>query len=232
MLKKQTIKWIGLGLVAALAFGCASTEPKKEGEAKGSNLGPVVKNPKEKLNEERLKAATKGLDFKGGVVTVTVNRTPDRNAALNLVKLADRSYNVDNVWFEAAGKYRDVILADPSYAPAYIGLAKSVMLEGEVKIAEACYRTAVAKDPNNGQARFELGVIVQGLGDNKGAIAVWKELAQRQPTYPGVHTRLAIASHFDQDYKAAWAYLAEADKRKEQVPPQFRDILKEVAPRP
>ena len=63
-------------------------------------------------------------------------------------------------------------------------------------------------------------------------MAVWKDLAKRDPAYPDLYGRMAVVCYYDHDYKSAWANLDEADKRKQNVPPQFRTLLKEVAPRP
>jgi hypothetical protein len=43
---------------------------------------------------------------------------------------------------------------------------------------------------------------------------------------------MAIASYYAQDYASAWRYLDEAERRRQDVPPQFKPLLKEVAPRP
>jgi tetratricopeptide (TPR) repeat protein len=211
---------------------CSPGEPKAADKPKDGGLMPVSQDPREQLDEQRLENATRGLSFNSGVVTVTTTRAADRAKSISASQVAEKSFNVDNTWFKAAGLFRDAILADPSYAVPYEGLARSFLLEGKVNYAEAALKTAVSLDPNFNKARFELGVVRQKQDDNAGAVSIWKELVKRDPAYPDAYARMAVSSYFAQDFKAAWTYLDEADKRKQNVPPQFRDLLKEVAPRP
>ena len=97
---------------------------------------------------------------------------------------------------------------------------------------EAALRTAIEHDPRYGKARFELGALAQKRGDYGEAIQIWKELVKRDPNYPDVFARLSIASYVKGDSKGAWTYLAEADKRRQNVPPQFRSLLKEASKGP
>jgi len=192
---------------------------------------PHIKVAGEGFEEAHLMSATSGLDFTSGVVRVTRHLSGGRARALDDICLAEQALSVENVWFKAAGYFRDAILADPTYAPAYEGLARSVFVEGEWTVAEAALRTAISLDPNLGKARFQLGAVAERRGEYATAIAVWQDLVAREPDYPDVYSRMAIASYFGHDFSSAWSYLVEADKRGENVPSQFRDLLQQVAPR-
>lgn len=224
-----------LALIGGLACGFAFLAKGKTDTAQPSASLPAgtkpVDNPKEKLDEERLDAAMKGLVVARGRLTSTV-RGSNRAAAIKANEAADTSLNKENTWFKAAGLFRDAILLDPTYARPYEGFARSMLLEGNVQLAETALRTAVSLDPAFQQARFELGTVIQMRGDYAGCVDMWSQLVKINPSYPDLYARMAVASYFAQDYKASWTYLGEADKRHQNVPPQFRPLLKEVAPRP
>lgn len=217
---------IGLALI-----GCTKVGPVDKETASGG-LSPSPYELKERLEEERLEAAMKGLSYSSGMVKVIVNRPGDRAKAVKATAFAENNLNVENTWFKAAGHFRDAILADPTYAPAYEGLARALLLESKTDLAASALKTALSLDPNYSKARFELGTITQMSGDYRGALNVWKEVVAKDPGYPDAYARMAIASYFEQDFKSAYTYLAEADKRKQNVPPQFRGLLKEAAARP
>ncbi|MBX3117600.1 MAG: tetratricopeptide repeat protein [Fimbriimonadaceae bacterium] len=212
-------------------IGCSQTPPLASKQPSGVQM-PPTQNPKERQDEERLSAAIEGLSFASGAVKVISPQRADRSKSIKLTQAAEKCLNVDNVWFKAAGLFRDAILADPSHAPAYEGLSRAIVLEGGTDLASAALNTAISLDPGFLKARYELGVVTQMTGDYKGAIQAWKELVARDPNYPDAYARLAIASYFDQDFKSARMYLEEADKRKQSVPPQFRDLLQEVSTKP
>jgi hypothetical protein len=193
---------------------------------------PTVGEPGDRLEEAHLASAVKGLDFGSGRVRATAHLPGGRSKAREAARLGERSLVVENIWFRAAEHFRDAILADPTYAPAHEGLARSLLMQGNPRLAAAALRTAISLDPDLSSARFELGGLAQMKGDYSGAVAIWKALVARNPDYPDAYARMAIASYFGNDPASAWKYLAEADRRKQNVPPQFRDLLKQVAPGP
>lgn len=228
------MKWSlqGTGALLALALcGCGSGSASSETQREGG-MGPVVHNAKEEYEEKKMAEVTRGLSFGTGRVTVTVRRPSDRAAAVKACEAAEKSLVTENSWWVCAGKFRDAILLDPSYAPSYEGMARAFLLEGNVTKAETAVKTAVAKDPTFSKAEFLLGTITQMNGDFTGAVAVWKTLVQHDPSYPDAFARMAVCSYFANDFKSAYQYLAEADKRKQNVPSQFRPLLKEAAQRP
>ena len=222
----------GLSLTAALLWGCNPSAPVTDSKPQTGSLMPVTENLKEQMEEKWLEDAVKGLTFSPDSVIAAPVQKPDRGAAMAKAKVAFRSLEVENIWFKAAGLFRDAILLDPTYAPPYEGLARALLLEGNLDKVEPALKTAVRLDPNFNKARFEYGTVVQMKGDYPGCIAIWKDLVARDPAYPDAYARLSIAAYFAQDYDAAYAFLAEADKRKQNVPVQFRPLLKEAAPRP
>jgi len=221
-----------VALIAGSAvIGCSPSVAPSTAENQGGSK-PVV-DPKERLEEERMEEATAGLDLSGPTVKVKgASVAADRAKATRLLAKADAELTSRNVWFLAVGAYRDAILADPSNARAYLGLAKGFLIESETARAEKALRTAVQLDPKAKEARFLLGTLRQGEADYQGAIGEWKALAGMDPDYPQVYTRLAVASYYAQDYRAAWSYVGQAESHRQPVPPQFKSLLKEAAPRP
>ncbi len=212
--------------------GCSNSTVARTLAKSSGSAGPEIDNPKEKLDEERYAQAVRGLSFKNGMVVVAMsNQVFNRRDAVRATAIADQDLQKNNTWFQAAGLFRDAILLDPSYAPPYEGLSRSLMLEGKIEPCEAALRTAVKLDPNFDTARFELGTVLQMKGDDLGCMETWKDLAKRNPDYPEIMSRLAIMSYYAHDYVTAENYLAEADKRHQDVPSQFRPLLKEAMKR-
>jgi tetratricopeptide (TPR) repeat protein len=204
-------------LALASLAGCAPTAVVPN----ASQLPPA-------RTESRIEQAVEGLIIVSGEIKTKAVRQ-GRASALQLVEAAE---SVNNTPVRAAGFFRDAILADPSYSPAYIGLAQSLRLEGKAELAQAALRTAIRLDPKCDQALFELGSNRQMQGDYAGALESWKALVARTPSYPEAYARMAIAAYFAEDLANARKFLAEADQRKQNVPPQFRKLLREAGPKP
>jgi cytochrome c-type biogenesis protein CcmH/NrfG len=137
-----------------------------------------------------------------------------------------------NTWFVSVAAFRNAVLADPGHAPAYVGLAEALLTEGKTDMAEAALRTAVSLDSRHAKARYRLGLVRQMAGDYAGAATEWGALARFEPDYEDVDARMAIAHYCARDYRSAWGCLAQAEARKQNVPPQFRRLLQEAFPRP
>lgn len=179
-----------------------------------------------------LTAAIEGLTWTSGVIEVAGPRRRDRARALRAARNAEKTLRAENIRVKAAGYFRDAILADPSYAPAYEGIARCLLVEGEPAFVEAALRTALNLDARFDEARYEMGVIAQVRGDYPRAIAAWKDLVARRPGFGDAYARLAIAAYYEGDLPAARRFLGEADRRKQRVPPQFRDLLPQAEPLP
>lgn len=224
-----------LPAVGALALACAGCNV---GEARTtSNIDKDkhkagVTSPDERLDDQRQEAATKGLIFTSDGVTVETPKAADPEKAETLRQNAEQQMQTRNVWFEAVGNFRDAILLDPKNAKSYEGLARAFLIEGKTGEAKAALSTAVKLDNHLSPAHYELGMVHQMDSDYAGAVVEWKNLAAYDPGYKDVYARMSIASYYAQNYSDAWTYLGTADKYKQSVPPQYRNLLKEVAPRP
>lgn len=183
-------------------------------------------------SEDRMAAALAGLSFSADGVRVAGRPLTNRAKSIRALQAAERAMSVDNTPVKAAGLFRDAILADPTYALPYEGLARALMVKGDAKVVEAALRTAIRLDPTLEHAHFLLGTSAQMRGDYDAALEAWKDLVAQNPDYPDAYARMAIAAHFQGDAPAAHRYLREADRRKQNVPPQFRELLREGRSQP
>ncbi|MCW5939810.1 MAG: tetratricopeptide repeat protein [Fimbriimonadaceae bacterium] len=236
MMKLLEIKpWAGL-VVALITTALAGCVPKDNaGLTSGSGGASPVEDgasPKSRLESQRLADATRGLRFTRDQVEVTARTSNDRPAAVAKTASAVKVMNERNIWFVAVGAFRDAVLADPRYAPAYVGLADALLMEGKTDLAQAALRTAVRLDGRDPEARYRLGLLRQMDSDYAGAVLEWTEVVKFAPDHADVYARMAIASYYARDYRSAWEYLSQAEARKQNVPPQFKPMLLEVSPRP
>ena len=220
-----------LSAVSALCLvgGCAELSGQTK-DLQASRSTAKSLSPKDELDEQRMEEAVRGLVFDAGLIRVP-NSKNDRIAGERLRVKADRSIEEENVWFHSVGYFRDALLADANNYKTYEGLARAFLMEGEASRAEPALRTALQMQPKFSAARYELGLVRQMLSDYAGAVSQWKILTQHDPNYSDVYARMAIASYYDQDFDGAKRYLAEADRRHQNVPPQFRGLLQEAVSR-
>jgi len=216
---------IGVGVVGIQGCSTSSAQPTAQLPVKYSDSST---NPEEKLDEQRLAVATQGLKIQNGLIAVAAPKASDKQAGESLRIKAENTLEVRNVWFEGVAGFRDAILADPNNAKSYEGMARAFLLEGMTEEALPALSTAVKLDSKFSKARYEIGMVKQMNSDYAGAVSEWKALSVFDPSYQDVFARMAIASYYQRDFKSASIYLAEADKRHQPVPPQFRPLLKEA----
>lgn len=229
--------WIGASGALLAGAGCSSVQadasPPKAKPTPELKRTAGVTSPDQELDEERMRDATRGLSFQAGRITVEDIHPANVRRGEGLRTQAEKDMAIHNAWFVSVGQFRDAILADPTNAKSYLGLATALRMgEGEMDMSEAALNTALQIDPKLSPARYDLGLVKQMDSDYAGAVEEWKKLAQTEPGYKDVFARMAIASYYAQDFPSAWKYLTEADRRHQDVPPQFRGLLKEADPKP
>lgn len=220
--------WLAAGMAVLLAAGCA---PGPGTAREGGGGAQPPSSPKEQLDEARMEQATRGLIIRDDAIRVQTTRR-DAATGERLREKAERVMVVENACFLAVGAFRDALMADPTNAKTFEGLARAFLMEGKTDEATPALLSAIKLNPKLSSARYELGLVRQMDGDYAEAVQDWRELVAYDPGFRDVYARMAIASYYAQDYGSAWAYLADADKRHQAVPPQFRPLLKEVAARP
>ncbi|MBX3095507.1 MAG: hypothetical protein KF812_01465 [Fimbriimonadaceae bacterium] len=213
-----------IGIACVAVSGCANRNA--EVAQSGTELPTQGEN-------EGMGSALEGLKLtSNGIELIRPAGRADRGKANLAFENAERAITVENTPAKAAGFYRDAILADPQFAPAYEGLARAMIVKGDPEAVESALTTAIRLDPRCERAHFLRGTVAQMRSDYGGALKAWRVLADLNPDYPDLYARMAIAAHFDGDHSAALTYLGEADRRKQNVPSQFRELLLVEGARP
>ena len=91
-------------------------------------------------------------------------------------------YHSAHQFKEAATWYSKAVEVDPKNVPARTKLAISLYRSGNVDEALKQLNQALAVEPHDPNALFNLGMIrLQGKRDNKGALAAWQKLLKTNP---------------------------------------------------
>jgi tetratricopeptide (TPR) repeat protein len=207
-----------------LLNGCAAQQSAGDA-ANGSGQLPPVASGSNSAEDTQLRAALSGLRVNAGFIEVIDPPSVDPRAASGAFRDGSRAFSIENSPIKAAGFFRNAIRLDPKNAQYFEAFAKSLMVDGDPAFCEAALRTALRLDPNRDGARFALGAFQQMRGDFGGAVETWKQLVSRTPNYPDAYARMAIAAYFGGDLSASNRYHREATVRKQNVPPQFRELL-------
>jgi tetratricopeptide (TPR) repeat protein len=122
-------------------------------------------------------------------------RRPARKGQQNVQNLF-----LDAVQAEESGEkqramdlYREILLLDQSYAPAYINLGTIYFHLRDFERAEDLYRRATVADPNYVLAFFDLGNVLDELERFDESIDAYCRAAELSPRYADVHYNLALA---------------------------------------
>lgn len=91
-------------------------------------------------------------------------------------------YHTSHRFKEAADCYSKVLQSDPKNVAIRTRLASSLYRNGDIDGAITQLNQALAYDPKDANALFDLGMIkLQGKSDGKGAIAAWQRLLKTNP---------------------------------------------------
>lgn len=97
----------------------------------------------------------------------------------------------DSNWMEACAAYSAALVADPTYADAYINLGRLRHLHGDLTGAEATYRDGLARCGADGTALFNLAVLLEDTCRNEEAAVVYRAALDANPTMADAHFNLA-----------------------------------------
>jgi cytochrome c-type biogenesis protein CcmH/NrfG len=91
-------------------------------------------------------------------------------------------YHTTHRFKEAADYYTRALDTDPKNVAVRTKLASSLYRNGDVEGSIKQLNQALAYDPKDANALFDLGMIkLQGKGDPKGALAAWQRLLKTNP---------------------------------------------------
>lgn len=91
-------------------------------------------------------------------------------------------YHTTHRFQEACGYYKRALDLDPKNIALRTKLAASLYRSGDIDGAINQLNKALASDPKDANALFNLGMIkLQGKGDSKGAVSTWRQLLKTNP---------------------------------------------------
>ncbi len=120
--------------------------------------------------------------------------------------VADR---IDDAYWWA----RAAVLKRPASIPAYNTLAVIYQRHGDLARAEAVYRAALAREPENLVVMRNLEPVLAALGKHDEAQALVKRLATIEPTPPFYFFHRGVAAYERGEYETARALFAREVKR-------------------
>jgi tetratricopeptide (TPR) repeat protein len=125
---------------------------------------------------------------------------------------------------KAIEQYEKVVAKEPDDTDSWLMLGRLHKVAQDSVNSENAYKKALALDPDNEFALSGLAQVYSDLGDNKGALEMWKKLAAKDPR-PQALRALAAAYEQAHDYKSA----AETLKRALEAAPKDPEIKKNLA---
>lgn len=215
-----------IGIGAYWAYAGIGGSPTQE-----SGVSGTMPKTMQKLKEKELLEAMRGLDYSSGRVRLAADSgqiagpgTPAEVRAQ--IAKAQESYD-RNGGSQCVREFTKAVIMDPENPRALYGLAKALITEGEVRRAEAALRTALDYNPRYVDAQIELGWTLQRLDRFEDAMRAFERAARLDRTNGDVHARIAILAYYLHQNDKALEHLKIADRLGGNVPPQFRDHLRD-----
>jgi cytochrome c-type biogenesis protein CcmH/NrfG len=206
--------------------GCSPPSVQAAGASQPAAAMPAL-DAKHKLSQERMARAMQGLAVRDGLLVVTAP-TPASPAQARSLMAAAQASLVENSWFVCCEAFGKALCAAPRSVEAYEGFATAAMTDVKTGLAEAALRSALRLDPSRTAARYRLAEIRQMDGDYAEARREWGLVAEADPGYRDVQSRLALAAYFEGDIAEARRRAAAAAAAGQAVPPQFAALLAEA----
>ncbi len=119
----------------------------------------------------------------------------------------------------AIEQYQKVTEKDPTDTDSWVMLGRLYKVAQNSIESEKAYKKALALDPDNDSALSGLALVYSDLGDARGAIEMWRKLAERDPR-PQTLRELANAYEQVHDYRSA----AESLRRALEIVPHDLDL--------
>ncbi|MGB0035202.1 MAG: tetratricopeptide repeat protein [Candidatus Acidiferrales bacterium] len=109
---------------------------------------------------------------------------------------------------QAVETYRRVVSLAPNWIEAHINLGVAHYQMGQLEAARAAFLNAVQLDPANGISQYNLGCVLEEVGEVDDAIEHLRRAARAMPAHADVHFNLALSHEKRGDRRLArdqWA---------------------------
>lgn len=125
---------------------------------------------------------------------------------------------------KAIEQYEQVVAKEPGDTDSWLMLGRLHKVSQDSVNSEKAYKKALELDPDNEFALSGLAQVYTDLGDSKGALEMWKKLAEKDPR-PQALVALARAYEETHDYKSA----AQTLQRAVEAAPKDPELKKSLA---
>ena len=133
----------------------------------------------------------------------------------------------------ALQRFRQALISDPDFAPAYFGIAYVYSVQNKLDLAIENYRKSIEKDPSFSHSYSNLGLALVAQRRFKEALPMLERALAIDPRNGDAHVNLAVYYFETGDYQGAWKHVHLAQDNGAAVRPEFlRDLkLKMAEPR-
>jgi tetratricopeptide (TPR) repeat protein len=114
-----------------------------------------------------------------------------------------------DTWLQAAEAYGQALALAPDWLEARINLGATLYQLGQMEEAEAHFRAALEREPQNATLQFNLGCVLDEQGRFEEAILHLRRAVEFAPAYADAHFNLALANEKSGHKRAArthWAH--------------------------
>lgn len=182
-----------------------------------------------RLRADGFKETSKPILSSAGEISVPLVKTTDQ--AELAFQEAERQLSLDRA--KAADAYRRAIKLRPSYAPAYVGLARVLSDSGDNDAAMKAIRDLRRTAPANAEASAVEGRIYKDNGDEAKAIAAFKRsIAQARGFQPEAYTGLALLYKEKAEAAGAGGNFADEAANYDEATKNLTTALKQLATAP
>lgn len=132
---------------------------------------------------------------------------------------------------EAVASLRDALKANPTYLPARLRLADSLLETSRLKEAQAAYQKVIRADSNCAAAYYGFGRVQAAAGDLAAAVESFRKSVELFPDYGPAQYALALAYRRLGKEADSRAHFQLAEMHKATVPPAGDPLVDEIRKR-
>ncbi|MGE0268427.1 MAG: tetratricopeptide repeat protein [Candidatus Omnitrophota bacterium] len=139
-----------------------------------------------------------------GITAVLKTQWLYKLAVLMLVTVLSVTAHARNeVWVTELGHYQDLVLKEPGYPSAYLGLSDAYWRKGQIDPAIFYLKKAVALKPDFSNGHNNLGILYSQKGMNQKALYHFKKVVEIDPDFYGTYQNLGYLAFINGDYDEA-----------------------------